>query len=202
MTSVFTPEYYEARTAELKERVGKRRFEHSLGVADTARSLACTYGVNEEEAYLAGLLHDWDKGYDDPGILERAASLGLDLPQELIEMPRVLHGITAATALKNDFPEIPEQVLQAIERHTLAAVDMTPLDMVIYCADALEPGRKGEDAESLRALVGQVSLQELFVAVYAWWVQLIMQRRHRAYSKTIDIWNAYLPEQKVYKHRV
>lgn len=47
---------------------------------------------------MAGLLHDWDKGYDDPGILARADELGMELDAELSAMPRVLHGLTAAVA--------------------------------------------------------------------------------------------------------
>ena len=57
-------EYFEARRAELAERVGPRRFSHSLGVSQTAEQLAEVYGADAGEARIAGLLHDWDKGYD------------------------------------------------------------------------------------------------------------------------------------------
>ena len=35
--------------------------------------------------------------------------------------------------------------------------------------------------------------------MYAYWVQLIMERRHPIYSKTTEIWNSYMPEQEVYR---
>lgn len=194
----FTDEFFDARREELSERVGPRRFAHSLGVARTAQQLAQTYGVSEDEARIAGLLHDWDKGYDDPGILARADELGLSLDDELRAMPRVLHGITAAAALARQFPCLPPTVLQAIDRHTLGATDMTDLDMVVYIADALEPGRKGKTVEKLRKRVGEVSLRELFIEVYAYWVELILERRHPMYSKTVAIWNAYMPEQETF----
>lgn len=193
-----TEEFYRARKDELAGRVGKRRFQHSLGVSDTAVQLARQYGVDEADARIAGLLHDWDKGYDDPGILARADELGMNLTGELRAMPRVLHGLTAATALAGDYPELPSEVLGAIERHTLGAPAMSDLEMVVYIADALEPGRKGDTVEALRAKIGQVELRELFLEVYAYWVRLIMERRHPMYSRTTDIWNSYMAEQEVF----
>lgn len=191
--------FYEERREELAGRVGPRRFAHSLGVAETARELARVYGTDETAARVAGLLHDWDKGYDDPGILARADELGMELDAELAAMPRVLHGLTAAKALGREFPELPSEVLTAIERHTLGEVGMSDLDMIVYIADALEPGRKGKVVQKLREKIGELELRELFLEVYAYWVQLIMERRHPMYSKTTEIWNSYMPEQEVYR---
>ena len=166
---------------------------------ETAEALACVYGADKTAARVAGLLHDWDKGYDDPGILARADELGMELDAELSAMPRVLHGLTAAVALGRAFPELPPEVLAAVERHTLGAVDMSDLDMIVYIADALEPGRKGKMVQKLREKVGELELRDLFLEVYAYWVQLIMERRHPMYSKTTEIWNSYMPEQEVYR---
>lgn len=191
--------FYEARRDELEKRVGPRRFKHSLDVSETAEKLARVYGADETAARVAGLLHDWDKGYDDPGILARADELGMELDAELVAMPRVLHGLTAAVALGRAFPELPPEVLTAVERHTLGDAGMSDLDMIVYIADALEPGRKGKVVEKLREKIGEIELRELFLEVYAYWVQLIMERRHPIYSKTTEIWNSYMPEQEVYR---
>ena len=102
-------------------------------------------------------------------------------------------------ALGRAFPELPPKVLAAVERHTLGAVDMSDLDMIVYIADALEPGRKGKMVQKLREKVGELELRDLFLEVYAYWVQLIMERRHPMYSKTTEIWNSYMPEQEVYR---
>ena len=192
-------EFYKERRDELEKRVGPRRFKHSLGVSETAEALARVYGADKTAARMAGLLHDWDKGYDDPGILARADELGMELDAELSAMPRVLHGLTAAVALGRAFPELPPKVLAAVERHTLGAVDMSDLDMIVYIADALEPGRKGKMVQKLREKVGELELRDLFLGGYAYWVQRIMERRHPMYSKTTEIWNSYMPEQEVYR---
>ena len=184
-----------AREAELAGRVSPRRLEHIRGVAATARRLARTYGVDERKAYAAGLLHDWDKGLDDAGIRQRVRDLGLEEaigPWVVENMPQVLHAPTAAADLGRRFPEIPADVLRAIERHTVAAEDMGPLDMVLYVADALEPGRQFGRIDELRAAEGAVDLEELFFLTYEYWVYLLLERRRMMHPDTRRIWNTYV----------
>ncbi len=186
--------FWQQRKAELEQRVSKKRFAHSLGVAETAEALAGLYGVDVRKAHLAGLVHDWDKGFDDDGIRQRVHELGLDeriAPEVVEKMPQVLHAHTAAAALAREFPSMPADVLQAIDRHTTAAVDMTPLDMVLYIADCLEPHRRFGEVDQLRQLVGKVSLEELFLEVYEYWVYLLISRQKPLHPDTIKVWNAY-----------
>lgn len=42
----------------LKKSLEKKRYTHTLGVANTAACLAMRYGADVNKAYLAGLLHD------------------------------------------------------------------------------------------------------------------------------------------------
>ena len=180
-----TDAFLAAREAELAGRVSPRRLEHIRGVAATARRLARTYGVDERKAYAAGLLHDWDKGLDDAGIRQRVRDLGLEEaigPWVVENMPQVLHAPTAAADLGRRFPEIP----------AVAAEDMGPLDMVLYVADALEPGRQFGRIDELRAAEGAVDLEELFFLTYEYWVYLLLERRRMMHPDTIRIWNTYV----------
>ena len=113
-------------------------------------------------------------------------------PWVVENMPNVLHGETAARALARDFPEIPGDVLQAIDRHTTAAEDMTPLDMALYIADAIEPGRQFGRIDELRAAVGTGTLEELYFQTYEYWVFLLFERGKPLHPDTIRIWNSYL----------
>lgn len=186
-------EFFDLMTIRVKDRVRPKRFNHILGVADMAGRLAESYGVDVDKARLAGILHDWDKGYDDPGIQARANQLGMDVdPFVLREMPRVLHGNTAAVALSREFPQMPGDVIQAIDRHTSAAVDMSDLDMVVYVADALEEGRQFGRVDELRQLIGEVSLEELFFEVMAYWNELLLQRKITVHPDTVNVWNEYV----------
>lgn len=43
---------------ELKKSLSPKRYNHSILVAEEAKSLAKHYHINEEKAYLTGLIHD------------------------------------------------------------------------------------------------------------------------------------------------
>ena len=190
---VLSKAFYKKRKKELEQRVGPKRFAHCLGVAEACVQLAEAYGLDVKKARLAGLLHDWDKGMDDDEARARVRELHMedDVDPWVVEhMPRVLHGYTAARALARDFPAIPDDILQAIDRHTTAAEDMTPLDMLLYIADAIEPGRTFGRIDELRAAVGTVSLEELYYQTYDYWTFLLFERKKTLHPDTMRIWNA------------
>ncbi len=189
---VFSEEFFKARTDELSKRVKPKRFSHSLGVSDTAAQMARAYGCDEATARLAGLLHDWDKGYDDAGIVARVRELGLEEEYaSYLDMPHLLHGPTASVALARRFPSLPAQITRAIRLHTTGAVGMTDLDMIIYVADAIEPGRDYPGIEDLRAMVGTAELEELFMATFQHVLDNLVSRRKRIHPDTVKVWNHY-----------
>ncbi|WP_461546674.1 bis(5'-nucleosyl)-tetraphosphatase (symmetrical) YqeK, partial [Senegalimassilia anaerobia] len=182
-----------ARREDLAHRVKRSRFEHSLGVSETAARMARVYGQDEHLARLAGLLHDWDKGYDDEGIRARAVELGIaDQLASYLDMPHLLHGPTAAAALAREFPELPAPLLQAIRLHTTGAVGMSPLDLIVYVADVIEPGRYCAGVDKLRDMVGKVELEELFMATLVYVVGNLIERRKLIHPGTVTVWNYYV----------
>lgn len=195
---VLSEDFYESRRRELYERLPKKsRYRHCLGVAEQSARMARIYGADERKARLAGLLHDWDKGYDDEGIRERASQLGLDEDPFVMEkMPQLLHGPTAAAALKKRFPQLPGDVVSAIERHTAGAVDMSDLDMIVYIADVIEPNRDFPGVDRLRAKVGEESLEELFVDVSGNVLGNLIERRRFVHPGTLKVWNHYIARRK------
>ena len=172
--------------------VKPRRYEHSLGVAQTAVELAGTYGVDMFLAAAAGLLHDWDNVLDDGELLARAAQYRIPVAGSPAAAVGLLHGPVAAFELPQIFPDLPPEVWQAVARHTIGAVDMTPLDMVVFIADAIEPHRHGAYADELRAQVGKVSLTELFFQCFAQGLAYVISGGRYLYPTAVDIYNAYV----------
>ncbi len=168
-----------------------RRYEHSLGVVETAIRLAETYEVDAFEAASAAMLHDWGKVLDDHELLARAARFGIEVVGSPPSAVALLHGPVAAVELPHLFPDLSEAALQAIARHTVGACDMTPLDMVVFVADAIEPNRHGSYAEELRAMVGTASLTELFFRTFAQGLVYVISSGRYLYPTAIDIYNAY-----------
>ena len=182
---VLSDAFFDARERDLKKRLKPKRFEHARGVSKTAASLAETYGVDVRKARLAGLLHDWDKEYGDDEIRERARALGVDVdPYVLDTMPRLLHGPTAAAELVRAYPDLSADVVQAIARHTAAAVGMSDLDMIIYIADAIEPSRDFD------------GLEELFMMTFNHILLTLVERRRRLHPATVEVWNHYVARSR------
>lgn len=193
MNKTLTDEFYYAMKERLAQRLKAARFEHSIRVADTAVQLAQVYGVDTRKARIAGLLHDWDKGYDNESIQKRARELKIEVDPYVFErMPKLLHGITAAAALHEEFPELDDDVIRAIERHTSGAIDMSNLDMIVYVADVIEPSRLYSAMDDLRALVGQLTLEELFLKTYKQVFSHLIAQDYRIHPDSIDIWNYYI----------
>ncbi len=168
-----------------------RRYRHSLGVARTASELANVYGVDSFLAEAAGLVHDWDKVLDDAELLTRAAQYKIRIAGSPTLSTPLLHGPVAAVELPHIFPELPQEVWQAVARHTVGATDMTPLDMVVFIADAIEPMRQGDYANELRALVGEVSLKDLFFKCFSQGLIYVISAGRYLYPTALTIYNSY-----------
>ncbi|MDR3686099.1 MAG: bis(5'-nucleosyl)-tetraphosphatase (symmetrical) YqeK [Coriobacteriia bacterium] len=185
-----TPVSYDDAVLAVEARLGHKAAKHCKRVAATAAQLAGGYGVDVEAARLAGLLHDWDRETPAETLLATAGNDGLAVSDADAANPHLLHARTGAIAVREAFPSLPADVTQAISRHTLGAPGMTPLDMIVYLADMIEPHRDFEGVERLRDAVGIVSLPELFALGYQRSVRYLVDARKRIHPDTVAVWNA------------
>lgn len=181
----------QAREA-LRARFSSDAFEHSERVAEQAASLARAYGVDEETAYIAGLLHDWDRELPGAELVMRAERAGLEVSDAERAVPYLLHAPVGAADLEREFPGMDRAVLHAVASHTYGAPEMGALDMVVYVADAIEPGRGYEGVDGLRAMVGRATLEDLFAQTYAHTVRHLVERRRVLHPATVATWNRFV----------
>ena len=185
-------EFLQRVTAAVDARLSGKRLAHVHSVADYAAELARIYGANEFDARVAGLLHDWDKLLTDDEFPARLEELGIEQPAQIEYLYPVLHSYTGAVAVKREFPEISDDITSAIHNHTLGAVEMSDLDMVIFIADMIEPLRKSKgrpDVKEMRKMVGNVSLEELYFKGYAATMRSLVDRKRFIHPIAFDIWN-------------
>ena len=155
----FSRENIDLIKADLKEKLPKKRYEHTLGVAYTAAALAMCYGEDILKAELAGILHDVAKakksfelkddmkGYIDPYTDEDYVALIAD------KAPQILHAIYAPYLAKKDYKIEDKDILSAIRWHTTGKKDMTMLEKIVFVADYIEPNRKKlPDLDRIRTL--------------------------------------------------
>ena len=194
--AAISPDCFDEMRQALQARVKASRYRHSLGVSQTAEQLARIYGVDQNEAAVAGLLHDWDKSLTGDELKRKSKKLKLAGKEVREHATGVLHSWTAAATLRDEFPELSDAVLQAIGRHTCGAVGMSDLDMVVFVADIIEPGRDFPDIEGLRAAVGEVCLEELFYRTYKANFMYLLSADMVVAPPSLDVYNSLVVERK------
>lgn len=125
---------------DLKKRLKPSRFEHTLNVARTAAELALMNAMPSGKAYIAGLAHDCAKNMTDAELLEMADAAGADDNEK--RLIQVLHAPVGAMVAWDRYGINDPEVLHALRRHTIGGRGMSVLDMIIYVADFIEPGRR------------------------------------------------------------
>ena len=136
--------------AQLKEKLSDKKYQHVLGVTETAVSLAKHYKEDIRKAELAGLLHDIVKQVGREETFRLIAKYHLKLDDVIMENIYLAHGPLGAVYAQDVFDVQDEDVLNAITYHTTGRAGMSPLEKIVYIADYIEPGR-GEN-ETLTAI--------------------------------------------------
>jgi predicted HD superfamily hydrolase involved in NAD metabolism len=149
---------------------------HSERVASSAVLLARRFGVDQDDAELAGLLHDVARDETDEALLVLADTLGVPLTPFEREHLRLSHARVGAALARRDLPGIGEAVLSAIEVHTVGGLPMSDLDKVVYLADMIEPDRDYDGVDALRSACETLPLAECFRLGYGRSVRHVLAR--------------------------
>lgn len=136
----------------LKENLKESRYEHTLGVVNTAKALAKINGVEEEKAELAALIHDSAKNMHINSMKKMLEENFEQIDYIEEKTPQLLHGKVAAIIGKNIMGIEDEEILSAAAYHTTGKGNMTLLEKIIYIADYIEPNRVYPGVEELRKL--------------------------------------------------
>jgi predicted HD superfamily hydrolase involved in NAD metabolism len=135
---------------KLKSMLSEHRYEHSLGVQETAIKLANQFHADVDKACIAGLVHDCAKGFSNETLLKMAVEYGVDINEVYRFQPELLHGPVGAYVAQMEFNIDDEEILHAIRYHTTGCENMSLLDKIIYIADYIEPGRNFPGVDALR----------------------------------------------------
>ena len=127
---------------QLKRSLSDKRLVHSLLVASTARKLARLHGVDEDQAAMAGLLHDCAKCMPLAVQQQIARDNRLLLDKETLQSGNLLHGPVGAVVAEKEYGIKDPNILSSIRCHTTGKVGMLPLDMIVYLSDKIEPSRR------------------------------------------------------------
>jgi predicted HD superfamily hydrolase involved in NAD metabolism len=144
-----------------KELGQEHRYAHTLRVARFAVRLAAAHGEDRGKARLAGLYHDLARLYSAEQLLGGCVLRGMPIDEFEFANPIVLHARLGAELAREFYGVDDEAILDAIRKHTVAAARMSRLDVILYLADGLEPGR----GFAQRATFAELALRDLDAAM-------------------------------------
>ena len=136
----------------VRSRLSDKRYEHTINVKKMAVKLAKRYGVDEEKAALAAILHDSAKEISKDEMREimrqypQYAEGGENRPTP------VWHGICASILARTQWGVEDEAILSAIACHTAGKPGMSKLDKIVYLADMSSAERDWPGVNKLRKL--------------------------------------------------
>ena len=137
---------------EIEEKVKEKyrnsnRLEHIIGVARLAKDLAHKFGLNEESAYIAGLLHDYYKYESVIEMLELIDNQEIEL--KFKDAPQIYHAYASSVAAKKFFNINDEEILNAIKYHVFGRVDMTLFEKILVISDFAEDSREYQNCKEV-----------------------------------------------------
>lgn len=149
----------------LKKHLSDFRYSHSLRVAEEAASVAKIYNIDEEKAYLVGLVHDVAHEFTNDENLFWIKEYNLPCEYLDASYKNILHSDIGALVAKRLF-SFDDDMCQAIKYHTIGNVDMNLFDKVIFIADKI--GRENLDTfmEKVKELTYQGHIDQAIILYF------------------------------------
>lgn len=179
----------------LDGRLSKKRYIHSLNVADKAKKLAEIWGVDEEKAYVSGLLHDVCKDIPHSEQRKLLELSNKDVTDEEFIIPQLWHGIAGEVYCRTVLGIDDEDILNSIRFHTIARKGMSLLEKIIYLADLTSADRDYPDVDYMRKLVKK-DIEESMIYALQYSISDVTKRKSLLPRHTIEAYNEYIINSK------
>lgn len=173
--------------AQIRAQMHQKRYDHTLGVAQTARRLAEKYGADPDKAELAGYVHDYCKCW--PVEKMKEILLRHDLPAEVLNGEKELwHAFAGAIVVQTELGIADPEVLQAVRYHTTGRIGMSLLEKVVCVADFIEPNRAFPGIEEIRMLAEE-NLDQALASALGGTISLLISQKKQVYPLTLLAYN-------------
>jgi nicotinate-nucleotide adenylyltransferase len=157
-------------------------------VAQKARELAKKYDVDEEKAYVAGILHDIMKEEAFDVQSEIIESDGVDMTEIELANHRVYHQMSGAVYVKNQLNITDEDIVNGIRYHTTGRANMSKFEMIIYLADFTSADRNYPDVDKMRAETDKGLLNGMLYSLRYTIIDIVSHNR-QIHPDTINCFN-------------
>jgi predicted HD superfamily hydrolase involved in NAD metabolism len=173
---------------ELRNWLKEEDFEHSVRVAELASEVAKKFDLGYRKAYLAALLHDYGRGFSNNELVIEAIKLGVKIHPIEEKNPFLLHAIVGAKEVAFQFQIDDEEILSAIEKHTVGSLEMSLFDKLIYVADMVEPERDYPESKEIFNIFHQ-DIDKAFERAYTSSLMYLIKHKKLIHPVSFEIWN-------------
>nr|WP_316246753.1 bis(5'-nucleosyl)-tetraphosphatase (symmetrical) YqeK [Rossellomorea aquimaris] len=165
----------------------EHRYQHTLGVMETAIELAERYNADRDKAEMAGIFHDYAKFRPKEEMKKIIETEEMD--KRLLEYNAELwHAPVGAYLVRKEAGIEDEDILDAIRFHTSGRPGMTNLEKVIYLADYIEPGRHFPGVDEVRELAKD-NLEEALILSIRNSITFLMKKNQAVFPETFYTFN-------------
>lgn len=179
---------YENYIDLIKESLSEYRFHHSMCVAKRARELAGKYNLDENKAYLAGILHDITKEMPKEQQEKLIEENGHMLTQTEKNNHRVYHQMSGAAYIKNVLGITDKEVIRAVRYHTTGHENMTLFEMIIYLADFTSEDRSYPDVDVMREKTDENPFDAMLYSL-SYTIQSVAKENRTLHPDTVLCYN-------------
>jgi predicted HD superfamily hydrolase involved in NAD metabolism len=176
--------------AIVKNQLTTHRYQHTLGVMETAIKLAQRYGADVKKAELAAIFHDYAKFRPKEEMKHIIIEQKMD-PQLLFYNSEVWHAPVGAYLVEKEVNLIDSEILNAIRYHTSGRVGMSLLEKIIYLADYIEPGRHFPGVDEVREMADN-DLNEALLASVRNTILFLVKKNQPIFPDTFATFNDLL----------
>ncbi|MBM7710496.1 putative HD superfamily hydrolase involved in NAD metabolism [Enterococcus xiangfangensis] len=182
----------EALMQAVQMRMSERRFNHVLGVEETAVALAERFGASPEKASIAALTHDYAKERSDEEFQLAIEQGTYENKTELLKYGNAIwHGLVGADFVARELAITDEEILDAIRLHTTGAAELSLLAKIIYVADYIEPGREFPGVEDARVIAFS-DLDQAVAFETKHTLAHLVESESLIYPKTLETYNRWV----------
>ncbi len=134
----------------LKRRLSKKRFQHSMNVAEESFRLAERYGGDKQRCYLAGMLHDIMKEDLPEKQKQYMLESGLSPDPAEVAAKSLWHGIAGGYYIREELGIDDEEIISAVRYHTVGCARMSLMEEIVFLADMISEDRHYKDIDKMR----------------------------------------------------
>lgn len=173
----------------------RERYYHSLGVKKVSGELALHYGEEENQALLAGLLHDYGKRFTPGELLKLARENNLEVTEVEKRSPDLLHGPVGALMVKKDLGIEEGEIIEAIKYHTTGKASLGQLARLIFLADFIEENRSYPGVREIREMAFK-DLEGALLKALDQTIRYVLDRGRLLHPYSVDFRNDLLMGRK------